>query len=355
MNARKKPLVFIVDDVPENIQVAMSHLKTLDCDFAYATNGEQALERIRATIPQLILMDVMMPGQSGFETAAQLRRDEQIDTIPVIFLTARAEPEDIVRGFELGGVDYITKPFKGLELRSRVRNHLELSAYRQSLEKEVQRRTQEAEVLKDVIIEAIGEMAEYRDPETGSHIHRTREYVYLIAVTLVEMGHFTELLTEEYITLLKKSAPLHDIGKVAIRDSILLKPGKLTPEEFEEMKAHTCYGEEVIANLESMAGNPTSFLSCAKEIAGSHHERWDGTGYPNGLAGEEIPVAGRIMAIADVYDALTTKRVYKDAISHEKAIQIMLEGKGTHFDPVMIEALLEVEPRFYEVAQANRD
>ncbi len=351
----KQPLVFIVDDVPENIQIAISHLKELHCNFAYATSGKQALERIAATRPQLILMDVMMPGINGFQTVELLQKDEATQSIPVIFLTARAESEDIVHGFNLGGVDYITKPFKGVELRSRVRNHLELDAYRTNLERLVEDRSQEAELLKDVIIEAMGEMAEYRDPETGSHIHRTRAYVRLLAETLVSRGFFRDQLTGDYITLLWKSAPLHDIGKVAIRDSILLKPGKLTPEEFDEMKAHTLYGEEVISNLEQMAGRPTSFLSCAKEIAGSHHERYDGSGYPRGLAGDAIPVAGRIMAIADVYDALITKRVYKNALSHTQAMTIMIEEKGRHFDPILIEALTEVESLFNQIAAANSD
>ncbi len=351
----KKPLIFIVDDVPENIQIAMSHLKELDCDFAYATSGEQALERIAATSPQLILMDVMMPGMSGFQVVEALARSEKTCSIPVIFLTARAESEDVVRGFKLGGVDYVTKPFKGVELRSRVRNHLELHAYRSNLERLVEERSREAELLKDVIIEAMGELAEYRDPETGSHIHRTRAYVQLLAEALVAQGHFLELLSKEYIVLLWKCAPLHDIGKVAIRDSILLKPGKLTPEEFDEMKMHAQYGEEVIANLEQMAGKPTSFLSCAKDIAGSHHEKYDGSGYPRGLAGEAIPLAGRIMAIADVYDALISKRVYKNSLSHEEAMAIMLEGKGTHFDPTLIDAFLEVEPHFRQIAANNLD
>jgi putative two-component system response regulator len=352
---KKKPLVFIVDDVPENIQIAISHLKELDCDFAYATSGEQALERIAATRPQLILMDVMMPGMSGFQTVEALSRNETTCSIPVIFLTARAESEDVVRGFKLGGVDYIIKPFKGVELRSRVRNHLELHAYRTNLERLVDERSREAELLKDVIIEAMGELAEYRDPETGSHIHRTRAYVQLLAETLVERGHFRARLTKEYITLLWKSAPLHDIGKVAIRDSILLKPGKLTPEEFEEMKKHTTFGEEVIANLEQMAGQPTSFLSCAKEIAGSHHEKYDGSGYPRGLIGDTIPLAGRIMAIADVYDALISKRVYKNSMSHNEALDIMVEGKGSHFDPILIDAFLKVEPHFQKIAANNLD
>ena len=275
-----KPLVFIVDDVPENIQIALSHLRELDCDFAYATSGEQAIERITASRPQLVLMDVMMPGISGFQTA---------------------------------------------------------------------------ERLKDVIIEAMGEMAEYRDPETGSHIHRTREYVLLLAETLASRGHFTATLTPDYIILLHKSAPLHDIGKVAIRDSILLKPGKLTPEEFTEMQAHTLFGEEAIANLEQMAGHPTSFLSCAKEIAGSHHEKFDGSGYPRGLAGEAIPLAGRIMAVADVYDALISKRVYKEAMRHEEAMRVMVEGRGGHFDPRVLDAFLAVEPQFQGIASRYID
>lgn len=354
-NHISKPLIFIVDDVPENIQIALSHLKDLDCEYAYATNGEQALERIKVTHPQLILMDVMMPGMSGFETVGKLKKIRGIADIPIIFLTARAESQDIAHGLELGAVDYIVKPFNGAELRSRVRNHLELYSYRSHLEELVEVRTHETELLKDVIIEAMGEMAEYRDPETGRHIYRTKNYVKLLAEDLVEAGLFVEQLDYAYIELLQKSAPLHDIGKVAIRDSILLKPGKLTPEEFDEMKAHTLFGEEVIANLEQMAGYTTSFLSCAKDIAGSHHEKYDGSGYPRGLSGDNIPLAGRIMAVADVYDALISKRVYKDAISHEDALKIMQSGKGSHFDPRMIDSLLRVEHKFFEVAQEHRD
>ncbi|MCL1981158.1 MAG: response regulator [Proteobacteria bacterium] len=351
---KKKPLVFVVDDVPENIQIAISQLKELDCDFAYANTGEQALERIANTMPQLILMDVMMPGISGFQTVEELSKNPDTRSIPVIFLTARAESDDVARGFDLGGVDYITKPFKGAELRSRVRTHLELNAYRTRLERLVNERTQEAELLKDVIIEAMGELAEHRDPETGSHIHRTRAYVVLLAETLVQQGHFLSQLTPDYIVLLGKSAPLHDIGKVAIRDSILLKPGKLTPEEFDEMKNHALHGEGVIANLEKMAG-PTSFLKCAKEIAGGHHEKFNGSGYPRGLAGEAIPLAGRIMAVADVYDALISKRVYKSSMTHDEAMDIMLEGKGIHFDPVLIDALVLVETQFREIAATYTD
>ncbi len=351
----EKPLIFIVDDVPENIQIALSHLKELDCEFAYATSGEQALKRIRTRLPQLILMDVMMPGLSGFETVRILEEDPSIGPVPVIFLTARAEPEDVTNGFRLGGVDYITKPFNGAELRSRVRNHLELHLYRNQLEEKVLERTRETELLKDIIIVAMGELAEYRDPETGKHIQRTSAYVKLMAERLADKGYYPDLLTKEYIALLYKSAPLHDIGKVAIRDSILLKPGRLTAEEFEEMKKHTIIGEEVIAKLERMAGQPTLYLQCAKEIVGCHHEKYDGSGYPRGLAEDAIPLPGRIMAVADVYDALISKRVYKEAMSHQRAMEIMREGRGCHFDPIIFDAFLDVEEQFQRIAETNRD
>lgn len=351
----KKPLIFIVDDVADNIQVAISHLQELQCEFAYALSGEQALARIAASKPQLILMDVMMPGISGFDTVMQLRRQPALGAIPVIFLTAQADSEDVVRGFNLGGVDYITKPFNGMELRSRVRNHLELYAYRTRLESMVEERTSAIELLKDVIIEAMGEMAEYRDKETGGHIRRTMEYVQLLAETVAKNGHYTDQLTPEFINLLYKSAPLHDIGKVAIPDSILLKPGSLTPEEYEIMKSHTLYGENIISKLKQMAGQSTVFLQCAMEISGSHHERFDGTGYPRGLKGTDIPLAGRLMTIADIYDALVCKRVYKAALPHAKAITILTEERKQDFDPLLLEALLQVQDQFREIAFFHAD
>lgn len=350
-----KPLVFIVDDVPENIQIALSHLRDLGYEFSYATSGEQALERIAARPPDLILLDIMMPGMSGFETLQALRTNMAINSIPVIFLTAMAEPENIARGFELGGVDYITKPFHGAELRSRVRNHLELKNYRESLEEKVLIRTRETELLKDIIIVAMGELAEHRDPETGGHIHRTRSFVKALAEGLFKQGKFQEILTPELIILLYKTAPLHDIGKVAIPDSILLKPARLTVEEFDEMKKHTVYGEEVIAKLVAMAGEQMPYLQCAREIVGSHHEKYDGSGYPRGLAGNDIPLAGRVMAIADVYDALTTSRPYKRALSHEETMEIMKEGRGSHFDPDMFDTLEIIEQQFKQIAEMNKE
>ena len=355
--ARKQAtnLIFIVDDVAENIRIAISHLKELGCDFAYALSGEQALERIPQALPQLILMDVMMPGMDGFQTAERLRENPAVSAVPVIFLTARADIADVVRGFDVGGVDYITKPFNGMELRSRVRNHLDLFAFRNRLAELVDERTFAVEQLKDVIIEAMGEMAEYRDRETGGHIRRTMEYVRLLAEAAAAGGHYGGELTRDYITALHKSAPLHDIGKVAIPDRILLKPGRLTPEEFEVMKMHTTYGEEIINNLEHMAGQNTAFLRCAREISGAHHERWDGTGYPRGLKGEEIPLAGRLMTLADIYDALVCKRVYKPPMPHEEAIRIITEDNAGAFDPILLDTLRKVQGEFHAIAERYAD
>lgn len=354
MTTSKRPLTFIVDDVKENIQVALSHLTNIDCDFAYATSGEQALERITLTQPQLILMDVVMPGMDGYQTVKKLKENPATAKTPVIFLTAKNEPEDIAKGFDSGGVDYITKPFSGAELRSRINTWLELSAYRENLEHEIEERTGEIQLLKQVVIEAMGELAEFRDPETGAHIKRTQHYVKTLAEQLFKNGAFPGQLDPENITLIYKSAPLHDIGKVGIPDSILLKPGKLTSKEFTEMQNHTLYGQTVIKKLEKKVGK-TSFLQYANDIIVGHHEKYDGSGYPHGLKGDNIPLSGRIMAIADVYDALTTKRVYKNAFPHEKVMAIMNEGNGSHFDPIVFNAFLEVEIDFLSIAAAYED
>lgn len=345
-----KPLIFIVDDVAENIQVAIDHLQELDCNFAYALSGEQALVRIPVAKPQLILMDVMMPGLDGFETVSRLKKKHILGNVPIIFLSARAELADVVQGFNLGGVDYITKPFNGMELRVRVRNHLELYTYRNQLAALVKERTHAIEQLKDVIIEAMGEMAEYRDRETGGHIRRTMEYIRVLAEAVALDGHYTEQLTKEYVINLYKSAPLHDIGKVGIPDSVLLKPGRLTPEERTIMEKHTLYGEEMIRNLERMAGQNTAFLTCAREIAGAHHERFDGTGYPRGLKGQEIPLSARLMSLADIYDALVSSRVYKPPKTHEEAMRILMEEEREHFDPVLLESLDRVQEEFRAIA-----
>jgi putative two-component system response regulator len=226
--------------------------------------------------------------------------------------------------------------------------------HRDHLEELVKERTMQLELTQEVTIESMGTLAEYRDPETGGHIKRTRHYVKALAKHLQNHPKFKDFLTDAVVDLLYKSAPLHDIGKVGVKDSILLKPGKITDEEFNEMKKHAAYGRDVIAIQEEKLGED-SFLHHAGLIAGSHHEKWDGSGYPDGLAGDDIPIEGRLMAIADVYDALISRRVYKPPFPHEKAVAIIAEGKGRHFDPDMVDAFLALEDTFRQIGYEYAD
>ncbi len=347
MNERQK--VLIVDDTPENIQVLMETLKK-DYAIVAATNGYKALQMaVKDPLPDLILLDIMMPGIDGYEVCAQLKDDDKTRNIPVIFVTALSDAGDEAKGLSLGAVDYITKPFNPSLVLARVHNQLELKRYRDSLEDLVKKRTHELQLTQEVTIEAMGALAEYRDPETGGHIRRTQYYVKELAMRLQQHEKFSDFFDDDTIERLYHSAPLHDIGKVGIPDNILLKPGKLTDEEFEKMKEHTIFGRDTIKVCERRLGH-NSFLRYAREIAETHQEKWDGSGYPYGLQGNEIPISGRLMAIADVYDALISKRVYKPPFPHEKAVKIIIEGKGTHFDPDMVDAFLEITEQFREIA-----
>jgi putative two-component system response regulator len=253
-------------------------------------------------------------------------------------------------------VDYVTKPFEPLEVQARVRTHLALTQARQELarqneilESKVLERTRELVVTQEAIIEAMACLAEYRDPETGGHIKRTKNYMRLLAATLRDHPRFRHFLTDEAIELLYKSAPLHDIGKVGVRDDILLKPGRLTEAELTVMRRHPIYGREAIQAASQKLG-PNSFLELAEEIAYTHQERYDGSGYPQGLAGDAIPIPGRLMDIADVYDALISRRVYKEPCTHAQAVGIILEGRGSHFDPDMVDAFMTVQEAMRQIA-----
>jgi putative two-component system response regulator len=360
--ALRKPTVLVVDDTPDNITLMIGLLR--DCyKTKVATNGEKAL-RIAASYPppDLILLDIMMPGMDGYEVCQRLKADPGTAGIPVIFLTAKAQIEDETQGFALGAVDYITKPVSPPILLARVKTHLllkESSDFLKDknlfLEQEVQRRTEEVLAIQDVTIQAMASLAETRDNETGNHIKRTQHYVLILAQALKKHPRFQGFLTPERITLLFKSAPLHDIGKVGIPDRILLKPGKLTHEEFAIMKTHASLGRDAIAAAEQRLGVPNTFLSMAKEIAIGHHEKWDGSGYPNGLFAEDIPPAARFMAVADVYDALISRRVYKPPFSHEDAVKIILEGRGKHFDPDIADAFANSLEAFQDIAVRYSD
>ncbi|OLN26742.1 Response regulator [Desulfovibrio sp. DV] len=355
MNTLEAALVLVVDDVETNIDILVETLGDA-YDVAVAMDGPSALELAAAQKPGLILLDIMMPGMDGYEVCRRLAADPATAGIPVIFLTAMTDVADKARGFALGAVDYVTKPFEPLEIQARVRTHLaltqarhELARQNEILEAKVRERTRELAVTQEAIIEAMACLAEYRDPETGGHIKRTKNYMRLLASTLRGHPRFCRYLTDETIELLYKSAPLHDIGKVGVRDDILLKPGRLNAEEFAVMRRHPAYGRAAIQAASAKLG-PNSFLELAEEIAYTHQERYDGTGYPQGLAGEAIPIPGRLMALADVYDALISRRVYKEPFTHAQAVAFILDGRGSHFDPDMVDAFMAVQEAIRQIA-----
>ena len=353
MHQTSSGTVLIVDDTETNIDILVEALGN-DFDLRVAMDGETALEAVADEPPDLILLDIMMPGMDGYEVCSRLKASPETRDIPIVFLTAMSEEQDEARGLALGAVDYITKPFSPALVKARVRNQLELKRYRDHLEELVRERTRQLVLTQDVTIQSMGTLAEYRDPETGGHIRRTQHYVRILALHLKDHPKFRDQLDDNAIELLVKSAPLHDIGKVGVRDNILLKPGELTPEEFEEMKRHTIYGRDALLVSEKMLGED-SFLSVAREIAYTHQEKWDGTGYPRGLKGEEIPLFGRMMAVADVYDALISKRVYKPPYPHETALAMIREGRGSHFDPDIVDAFLELSEEFRKIALEHAD
>jgi putative two-component system response regulator len=348
-------LILLVDDTETNLDILVDALGE-DYDVAVATDGPTALALAQEQPPDLILLDIMMPGMDGYEVCRRLMADPATAQTPVIFLTALADVADKTRGFAAGGVDYVTKPFEPAEIKARARTHLSLRLARQELarqneilEEKVRERTRELALTQDAIIEAMAGLAEYRDPETGAHIKRTRNYVRVLAEKLRGQPGYAGYFTDETIDLLYKSAPLHDIGKVGVRDDILLKPGPLTDAEFEVMRRHTVYGRDAIQAAAKNLGD-NSFLRLAQEIAYTHQERWDGAGYPQGLAGEAIPIPGRLMAIADVYDALISRRVYKAPYTHAQAVAVIRDGRGSHFDPAMVDAFLDVQETFRQIA-----
>lgn len=353
-------IVLIVDDTEANVDILVEALGD-DYEISVAMDGETALENIEMEMPDIILLDIMMPGMDGYEVCRRIKENKATAEIPIIFLTAMTDINSKTKGFALGAVDYIIKPFEILEVKARVHTHLslklakyELSKQNEILEQKVIERTKELSLTQEATIEAMACLAEYRDPETGGHIKRTKNYMKILAEELKKNPKFTDVLNNETIELLYNSAPLHDIGKIGIRDSILLKDGKLTEEEFEEMKKHTILGYDSLEKASKKFGD-NSFLKYAKELARFHQEKWNGTGYPDGLRGEQIPLSGRLMAVADVYDALISKRSYKPAFSHQKAVQIILEGKGQHFDPEITDAFMNIQEEFRKIAHQYAD
>ncbi len=360
--ATSKPVILVIDDAPQNLAL-MDELLADFYTVKVAPNGPRGLKIAgQMPSPDLILLDVMMPEMDGYEVCRQLKGSPATRDIPVIFLTAKTQLADEQQGFAVGAVDYIAKPISPPILMARVSTHLALrqaanflrdqNAY---LEQEVVNRTEEVRLVQEATILAMTSLAETRDNETGNHLLRTQRYVRTLANGLREHPRFSTTLSDEFIELLFKSAPLHDIGKVGIPDRILLKPGRLDPDEFEIMKTHTTMGWDAIERAKARIGKPIRFLDVAGEIALSHQEKWDGSGYPQGLSGDTIPISARLMALADVYDALISRRVYKEPMPHAKAREIICAGRGQHFDPDIVDCFVACESEFLSTAEHYSD
>lgn len=336
-----KPTVLVVDDTAENLKLISELLRT-DYLVKVATNGPKALKIARDTPkPDMILLDIMMPEMDGYEVCKILKDHPYTSNIPVIFITAKSDVENEQYGLELGAIDYITKPICPPLVQARVRNHLALYNQNQELTRQVSDRTQEVTETRLEIIRKLGRAAEFKDNETGMHVIRMSYYSRLIAKAISD--------NSEWIETIYHAAPMHDIGKIGIPDRVLLKPGKLDADEWEIMKDHAGFGSEILGEHDS------AILKMAKEIALNHHEKWDGSGYPSGKKGEEIPLSARIIAVADVFDALMSERPYKKAWSVEDAVKLINAEAGAHFDPRIVEVFNDCLPDFLEIKQRYKD
>lgn len=360
--AGQRASVLVVDDSEMNRDLLLRRLDKMGLRITEASNGEEALAAMDKESFDLVLLDIMMPVMDGYETLERMQKKIDLKRIPVIMITALDDVDSAVRCIDLGAVDYITKPFNPTLLQSRVTASLERKRLsdmeqirRQTVElnneylsDQVRQKVQEISRTQLAAIFAMSKLAESRDPETGEHLERMREYCKVLSEHLMRTPKYSTVITNEFVDSVYAASPLHDIGKVGIDDSVLLKPGKLTDEEWVQMKLHPVIGAETLREVDRQhPGN--AFILTGIEIAESHHEKWDGSGYPHGLSGEVIPLSARILALGDVYDALTSKRCYKDAFSHEKSVSIILDGKGNHFDPDVVDAFQKTESEFMRI------
>ena len=360
----EKEIILIVDDTPDNLAI-LGELLMPYYQVRVANSGAKALIAASAPpLPDLILLDIMMPEMDGYEVIKRLKGNPETSDIPVIFITALDTCEDETKGFELGARDYISKPIRAPILLARVKGQLEIKAARDILrnqnnwlETEIQRRIRQYQKVQDISMRALGCMAEARDDETGNHILRTQNYLHILAQELANHAQYANVLTQHTIEVYTKAAPLHDIGKVGIPDHVLYKSGKLTPQEWEIMKTHTQIGadaiQRAIGNEEDKEA--VDFLYIAMDIAGYHHEKWDGSGYPKGLASTHIPLAARLMALVDVFDALISRRMYKSAYPIDITVKIINESSGTHFDPNIVEAFNRRVDDFENIAACYKE
>jgi putative two-component system response regulator len=351
-----RQIIFLVDDNMANLTTGKTMLRE-HYDIFSIPSGSKLFEILEKVTPDLILLDIEMPEMNGYEAIAKLKKEKKTGKIPVIFLTARNDPGSELEGLNLGAIDYISKPFSPPLLLKRIENHLlmqnqqmALRDYNDNLQRMVQQRTRQVIELQNSILNAVTEMVEFRDDVTGGHIERTQNYLKLLVDKLLSERIYWEEVSGWNLEFLIPSAQLHDVGKIAISDAILNKPGKLSPEEFEIMKKHTLIGEKAIEGI-MKTNSDSDFLFHAKIFAATHHEKWDGSGYPRGLENSIIPLQGRLMAVADVYDALIAARPYKKPLPHQDAERIIVEGREKHFDPVLVDLFQELAPQFALIAE----
>lgn len=356
-----RPRILVIDDSHEMLD-HMEMILAPSYELSLVDSGQAGLALALDEVPDLILLDVYMDGPEGYSVCQRLKAHAATRHVPVMLMSAYLDAEGEAHAFEVGAADCLRKPINPRVAASRIQAQLSLKAAQDltrnreaALEEEVRRRTEHIELTQHVALLALVNLARTRDTETGGHIVRTQAYVRMLAERLSVHPDFSAELTPTAIRLITQSAPLHDIGKIGIPDHILLKPGRLTPEEMTIMRTHTTLGLKALEDAERLYDRRVDFLRYAKDIVIGHHERWDGQGYPHGLKSHAIPVAARLMAVADVYDALISKRVYKDAFPQEMAIDIIRQGSGTQFDPQVVEAFLALSDRFAEVAHTHRD
>jgi putative two-component system response regulator len=344
MTDENRKTIMLVDDNLANLRVCKTSLFP-EYRVLTVPSAEKMFALLERYSPELILLDIDMPDTDGFGAIRILKQNTATRDIPVIFLTTKNDSESELKGLSLGAVDYISKPFSPPLLKKRIELHLQLHDFNNNLLQMVAEKTRTVVKLQNKILKTVAEIVECRDDITGDHIERTQRYVGIILRAILDQGLYAEETSDWDIALLQQSSLLHDVGKISISDAILRKPGALTAQEFDEIKKHPDFGIRIIERIEE-DDEEEAFLSYAKIFVGFHHEKWDGKGYPQGLSGEDIPLLGRVMAIADVYDALTSVRPYKKAFSHEQAVSIILEESGTHFDPALIRLFRQVADQF---------